>query len=214
MSAGNLESELLRRAVGGDRASLAELLLLHYDGLQRHVGRRIRAADGAPARTERLLSADDVLHQTLVRAAQRISTFRPRQEGTFRAWLFTIADNLIKDAEKRRRRERRAGVEGGPGRPPGQSGSWAALVERIAGDGTTASAKTQRRENARRLQAALAALPDDYRNVIERYYLGHQSLDEIAQATGATKGSVRAMCYRGRKRLRELMGRSSLYFSG
>ena len=71
----------------------------------------------------------------------------------------------------------------------------------------------QARVATRRLRAALAALPQDHRQVIERYYLLDQSLEEIAQATGGTKGSVRAMCYRARKRLRELMGRSSMYFS-
>ena len=95
-----------------------------------------------------------------------------------------------------------------------QGSSWAAMVERIAGEGSTPSIKTQRHDNARRLRSALAALPDEYRQVVERYYLQDQSLDEIAKAMGATKGSVRAMCYRARKQLRELMGRSSMYFSG
>ena len=54
---------------------------------------------------------------------------------------------------------------------------------------------------------------EKYRQVIERHYLLDQSLEEIAEALGGTKGSVRAMCYRARKRLRELMGRSSMYFS-
>ncbi len=204
MSVGHVESDLLLQAVSGDRASLSQVLLLHYDSLQSHIAGRISGD------LRRLVDADDVLHQTFVRAAQGIGRFRPRHKGAFRAWLNTIADNLVRDIAKRKRRERRVADQ----QRPGQDGSWAALVERIAGDGTSPSVGTQRSENARRLRVALAALPDAYREVIERYYLQDQSLAQIAEAMGGTKGSIRAMCYRARKRLRELMGQSSLYFSG
>ena len=149
----------------------------------------------------------------MVRAALGIGKYQPRHEGAFRAWLMKIADNLVKDAQKRKRRERRVAAQDGPGRAPAENSSWAALVERIAGDGSSPSVKTQRRDNARRLRVALAALPEDYRQVVQRYYLEDQSLAQIAEAMGSTKGSIRAICYRARKRLRELMGRSSLYFS-
>ena len=208
MSSGCLESELLHRAVGGDRASLTQVLLIHYSDLRRHVAKRL-SGDLA-----RLVDTDDVLHQTMVRAAGAIGRFEPRQKGAFRAWLKTIADNLIKDTQKKKRRERRAGAPDGPAGDAGQDGSWAALVERIAGDGSTPSVKTARRENARRLRVAMAALPDGYRDVIERHYLRDESLEQIAESMGVTKGAIRSTCYRARKRLRELMGQSSMYFSG
>jgi RNA polymerase sigma-70 factor (ECF subfamily) len=208
MSVAHVESDLLRQAVRGDRTSLSQVLLLHYDSLQGHVAGRISGD------LKRLVDAEDILHQTFVRAARGIGSFQPRHERAFRAWLKAIADNLIKDIRKRRRRERRVADREGPGRAPGQDSSWAGLVERIAGDGTSPSTRTQQSENARRLRVALAALPDGYREVIERHYLQDQSLAQIADAMGGTKGSIRAMCYRARKRLRELMGQSSLYFSG
>ena len=75
------------------------------------------------------MRADDVLQQTFVRAAQAIGTFEPRHADAFRGWLRTIADNLVRDAEKRRRRERRFPaflwrVGGGsrPGTTPGSDG--------------------------------------------------------------------------------------------
>ena len=203
MSVGHLESELLSQAVGGDRAALSEVLLLHYDELQRHIERRLSGD------LRRHVAADDILHQTMVRAACGIRQYEPRHENAFLAWLKTIAENLIRDAYKKRNRERRADSRGAAG----QSSSWAAMVERIAGEGSTPSVKAQQGDSARLLRAAMAALPEVYREVIERYYLLDQSLDEIAQAMGGTKGSVRAMCYRARKQLRELMGSSSMYFS-
>ena len=204
MSVEYLESELLNQAVNGDRAALSQVLLFHYDSLQQHIERRLSAE------FRRHVSADDILHQTMVRAARGIRQYEPRHENAFHAWLKTIADNLIRDAHKKKQRERRVDDRDAGG----QSSSWAAMVERIAGDGSTPSVKAQQHDNARRLRAAVAALPEEYRQVVERYYLQDQSLEEIAQAMGGTKGSIRAMCYRARKRLRELMGRSSMYFSG
>lgn len=203
MSVAHLESELLLQAGEGDRTAMSQVLLLHYDSLQLHIARRISGD------LEHLVAADDILQQTMIQAAQGIRRFKPRHEGAFLAWLKTIADNLIRDMQRKKRRERRAPSHDGRD----QGSSWAALVEKIAGDGSTPSVKTQQFDNARRLRVALSALPDEYRRVIERYYLEEQSLDEIARSLGCTKGSVRAMCYRARKRLRELMGRSSMYFS-
>ncbi len=202
MSVGHLESELLSQAVHGDRDALSQVLLLHYDALQQHIARRLSGD------LKRHVSADDILHQAMVRAARGIRNYEPRHENAFLAWLKTIADNLIHDARKKKQRERRADSRGA-----GMGSSWAAMVERIGGEGSTPSLKAQREDNARRLRAAVASLPEDYRRVVERYYLFDQSLDEIAQALGMTKGAVRAMCYRAKKRLRELMGRSSMYFS-
>ena len=207
MSEDGNELELIPQAVAGDRAALSQLLLLHYDSLKRHLAGRITPE------LQGLLRPEDLLHQTLVRAAQAISGFEPRHAGAFRGWLETIADNLLKDAAKRRRRERRAADPPVGDRAPDDS-SMAAMVERIAKDGSTPVGQAQRREAIRRMQAALAALPAEQREVVERHYLHGQSYEQIAAATGRTKDAVRGIGYRARKNLREIMGRSSLYFSG
>lgn len=207
MSTSDLESELILRAGAGDRAALAQVLLIHYDVLEQHIARRLSRP------LQRLVHPEDVLHQTLVRAAQAIGTYQPRHEGAFCAWLKTIADNLMRNLEQRQQRERLVNNERGPNISAGYTGSWKAFVERIAGDATSPSTRGQRGENARRVRAALAALPEQQREIVQRYYLDGESLEEIAESMGCTKGAVRGLCYRARRRLRELMGQSSLYFS-
>jgi RNA polymerase sigma-70 factor (ECF subfamily) len=86
-------------------------------------------------------------------------------------------------------------------------------MDQLAGSMTSPSGRVQRREAVRHLQAALAELPEDQREVLRRRYLLGQSLDEIATATGRTRGAVRGLCFRGRQNLRSVMGQSSLYFS-
>lgn len=208
MAPDNRETKLIQEAVAGDRTALSQLLLLHHDTLQRHIARQIASASLA------VVQAEDILQQTFVRAAHGIKSFEVRGPGAFRGWLKTIATNLIKDAQKRQHRERR-----GPriqGRPSALSddGSVAMVVERLAADHTPPPKRVQNRESIRRMRAALASLPEEQRDVIERYYIQNESLEQIAAATGRTKGAIRGMCYRARKNLRGMMGESSLYFSG
>jgi len=64
------------------------------------------------------------------------------------------------------------------------------------------------------MRAAIASLPPEQREVVERFYLQTQTLEQIAESTGRTISSIRGSCYRARKNLRSLMGGSSLYYSG
>ena len=143
MSGAESELSLIDRAVAGDRVALSQLLLLHFDGLHQHVESRISH------RLQGLMRADDILQQTFVRAAQAIGTFEPRHPDAFRGWLRTIADNLVRDAEKRRRRERRFPaflwrMSGGdpPGTTPG-------VMDQLAGSMTSPSRRVQRGEAVR-----------------------------------------------------------------
>jgi RNA polymerase sigma-70 factor (ECF subfamily) len=208
MVSDDCESDLIRLAAAGDRASLSQLLLIHYDELSRHVAARVSSE------LQGLIRPEDILQQTFVRAAQAIGAFQPRHEGAFRAWLKTIAANLVKDAEKRRRRERRAGPHRVRSQLLSNESSGAPFVEKLAQQNTTPGGRAQRRENIRCLQAAVAKLPTDQREVIQRYYIQDQSLEQIAQAMDRTKDAVRGICYRARRNLRAIMGQSSLYFSG
>ncbi|MHB8969852.1 MAG: sigma-70 family RNA polymerase sigma factor [Pirellulaceae bacterium] len=207
MSGADAESALVSRAVSGDRAALSQLLLLHFDDLHQHVESRISP------RLQGLMRADDILQQTFLRAAQAIGTFEPRHADALRGWLRTIADNLVRDAEKRRRRERRFPAFLRQMTSGDTQGSLPEALDQMPGSMTSPSGRVQRQEAVRHLQAALAGLPEDQREVLRRRYLFGQSLDEIAQATGRTRGAVRGLCFRGRQTLRTVMGQSSLYFS-
>ncbi len=200
----DVEQQLLESAVGGDRAALSQLLLVHYDSLHRHVSIQ---SNGQPTG---VVQADDILQQTFVRAAQAISTFNPDDFSAFHSWLKTIATNLIKDAVKRRGRERRSSM---PGPSQSDDGSFLQAVARLSGDLTPPIQRAQRSESVRRMRTALASLPEDQREIVDLYYLQASSLEEVAEATGRSISAVRGICYRGRKNLRKLMGGSSLYFS-
>ncbi len=199
MSINTHEEPLVQAAIDGDRTALAQLLLTYYDDLERHIGARIsRQLQG-------LERPEDILQQTFVRAAQAISAFTPQHAGAFRGWLKTIADNLLRDAEKRRRREPRC--------VPGHGESQSGLLDGVPTDMTSPSVRARRAERADRLRRAMSQLAPDQRDVLHRRYLLGQSLQQIASETGRTVGAVRGLCYRARANLHAVMGNTSLYFS-
>ncbi len=200
------ESDVIRQATHGDRGALAQLLFDHHDVLKRHITRRL--STGVPG----VVVAEDILQQTFVRAAHGIPSFQGDLAG-FRAWLTTIATNLIRDAQKRQRRERRAPARNDPQATLSDDGSFAHIVERLAGDITPPIGRVERRESILRMRTAIANLSPEHREVIQRYYLLDQSLEEIAVTMGRSKDAIRGLCYRARKDLREIMGGSSLFFS-
>ena len=95
-----LEGDLIRAAAAGDQVALSQLLLLHYNELERHVVQRLASEQAG------VLLPEDVLQETFYRAARALPQFEGRYVGSFCPWLKTVASNLIKDALKRRRRER------------------------------------------------------------------------------------------------------------
>ena len=197
------ESALLSQAVAGDRVALSELLLAHSDVLRRQVS-QLLSQEACEA-----VSADDILQQTFVRAALAIATFQERGAGSFSAWLRTIAGNLVRDVQKRRRRERRAFSKDAAD----EQASSAPGLDHLAADTTSPSMCVHRHDSVRKLRVALSQLPDEQREVIQRHYLQHQSLEQVAQAMGRTKDTIRGICYRARLGLRASLGHSSWFFT-
>jgi len=199
------ETELIGRAAQGDRAALARILFDQHDALLRHIVRRLASVPAG------VVLAEDILQQTYVRAARGIHAFEGNAGG-LRGWLMTIATHLILDAQKRNRRERRA-----PSREDASAdrsgGAFEPIVDRLVGDITPPVGRVERRESIHRMRSAIASLSPEYREVIQRYYLMDESLQEIADAMGRTKEAIRGLCYRARKDLRKIMGGSSLFFS-
>lgn len=136
--------------------------------------------------------ADDLLQDTVVRAWRGIDGFDGRHP---RAWLFTIMRNAHASRHRRRRPRlltaaeiESPSVEQGPQHlEPDQS------VERSLGP---------------ELDAALAALPDNFRGVVELVDIDGLSYEEAAAALGVPVGTVMSRLHRARRRMRhQLAGR-------
>jgi RNA polymerase sigma-70 factor (ECF subfamily) len=129
--------------------------------------------------------ADDLVHDCLVRALDRLHT--RRDDGELRAWLFTIMHNLFVSQRRRAKArpdkevldegtERLAVVPGGPE----DKLRWKELLQN------------------------LYCLPEDQRSVILLVSVEGLSYAEVARVLGVPIGTVMSRLSRGRERLRQL----------
>jgi RNA polymerase sigma-70 factor (ECF subfamily) len=125
--------------------------------------------------------AEDLVQETLARAWQHPERITGDRDAT-RAWLFTVARNLVIDDARSARRRRELGVEQVPERGV-EDGVDAVLDRMLVAD-------------------ALGALSPEHRAVIvAAHYLG-RSIREIADTEQIAEGTVKSRLHYGMRALR------------
>lgn len=188
------DAELVRSFRGGDEAALGELIERHRNRL--YVYLRRLAGDAA--------RAEDMFQDTWVKVARNIGAYR--EESKFSAWLFSIAHNTAMDALRRRRPDSvslDAASAGDAARHGGAVPDGRPLSEVFAAAEPGPEASYAASESRRAIDAALAELSPDQREVfLLRHYSG-MSFREIAETLGAPIGTVLARASRAAAKLRE-----------
>lgn len=201
------EAELVAAAQAGAPAAVGQLLFTSAPDLERYIRPKI------PAELQRLIGVDDILQEVFTQAFRDIKTFQPGASGAFLAWLKGISIHRLADAIKLARRKKRGGDRQQVSAFAARKSSVAELVEVICQADATVSRIVSGREASQALQVAVAMLPEPQRSAIRARYFDGLSVDRIAQQTGMTDGAVRGHIHRGQKKLAELMGNSSDWFS-
>jgi RNA polymerase sigma-70 factor (ECF subfamily) len=129
-------------------------------------------------------AADDLVQDTLERAINKFHLWRPGSD--LRAWLFAIMHNVFVNQLRAR------GAR--PEEPLDDAFEVAGAVSSVD------------RLDMRDLDAALAALPVEQREVVLLVGLEELSYAEASRALGIPIGTVMSRLFRGRERLRALMG--------
>ena len=129
--------------------------------------------------------AEDALQETFVRLADR----PPADDRNLRAWLFTVATRIVRDAWRAGRRHREL-LDEAPERAP---------MGDVGDDPVTRLSRNERR---RIVRAALDRLEEKERTVLLMREEGFAHR-EIAQAVGTTTGSVGTMIARALRKLAE-----------
>ena len=137
--------------------------------------------------------ADDIVQEAMLRTFRSFDGFRGE---AVRPWLLAIVRNCHRSALEQKKRHAAA--------PLDDRGD----MEIAAGDPTPeASAIT--RGDSRKLDKAIAALPEEFREVVILRELEEMSYRDIAAATGTPIGTVMSRLARGRALLKaELTGGS------
>ncbi len=174
---GRSDLDLVRSAQSGDRQALDVLLRRHHDRV-RAVASRItgNAADTADATQEALIA--------VVRGL-------PRFDGrsSFTTWLYRVTTNACLDELRRRRRRPIPTLDSdSPPPEPSTAARDGAVVDRLV------------------LDAALAALPEEFRVPVVLRDLADLDYAEIAEVLDVPVGTVKSRIARGRLQLARRIG--------
>jgi RNA polymerase sigma-70 factor (ECF subfamily) len=165
---------LLEQARARAPEALAELCERIYPDVLRYMRYRV-------GRDE----AEDLTEEVFLRVVRSVGG----QTGSFRAWLFRVASNVVTDWLRHKRVAERVRVDG-------------EAVARSAGGSDPAAGAARRLD----LADALAQLTDDQRELVTLKFLQGLSNAEIGAITGRTQEAVRALQFRALSALRGLLG--------
>jgi RNA polymerase sigma factor (sigma-70 family) len=160
-----------------DRAAFAPLYARYARPIYRYCYRRLGDHE----------AAEDATSQTFVKALAGLGRFR-EGIGSFRSWLFTIADRVVTDLYRRRKP---------------QVGIDAALDLESADPGPEESAMAA--ETRLTIQAMLERLTPDQARIVALRLAGLTG-PEIAAVVGREHQAVKSLQFRAFARLRRLLG--------
>lgn len=171
------DDEQLRRARCGDRTAYSVLVRRHQRAVHRHLLRMVGVPDDAMELTQ----------EVFVRAWQALPQWEP--SARFRTWLLRIASNAALDLLRRRRTVEFVPLDDGVG----EAADPAAGPER----------KAQAAQELRRLEAALARLTPEHREILLLREIEDLSYEELASVLALTVGTVKSRLARARAALIE-----------
>jgi RNA polymerase sigma-70 factor (ECF subfamily) len=180
-----LEPMLIAQALEGDRAALREIVTHASPLIEKQLLRYPFTED----------DRHDLLQTTLMQVLRRLGSFRG--DASFSTWLFRVTANeaLMSMRSQRRARARIVPV----------ADFDAMVAERESDVDDHPAARMQQYEARAVVSNALAALPDDYRDVVVAHYHRELGLDEIASELRISESAVRSRLHRARLRLRTLL---------
>lgn len=200
---------LVQRAAAGEQEALALLVQRHGPSV------RARLSGNISARWQSVLALDDVMQQAYTDALLGISTFVPRGEGSFAAWLTTLAKNNLLNAIRMFEADKRGGDRRriGAARATNNDESAVELFEMLGGVSHTPSREVARVEARTAMNDALEQLPPIYRQVVRQYDLLGQPIEAVAAELGRSPGATYMLRGRAHRMLAEIMGAASKYLS-
>ena len=178
------DATLVARVLAGDSSAYAGLVERYQDDVFRLAMRFVRRRE----------DAEDLSQEAFVRAYRALAQYDPARP--FGAWMYAITSRLCIDFHRRRRLPTVSLTRPEEGSASGER-EWDLPSEEEGPDVTL-----EHSEEAERLGTLIDRLPPDYRMAILLRHAHDLSYEEIAQATNAPIGTVKARIHRARMQLR------------
>lgn len=177
------DADLMSRVRSGDRDAFSDLVERHKDAVVNYLTRLTGDRD----------RAEDLAQESFLRLFRSAGGYT--EQGLLRAYLFRIATNLVRSAERRER-------------------TWRLLLPFLGKEEHTEPAAPSgllRQELGREVAAAVAKLPLRYRVPLVLHEIEGWAYSEIARELGCREGTVKSRIHRGRLHLKE---RLAPYWNG
>lgn len=129
--------------------------------------------------------ARDLVQEALLRVRRGLETYQP---GSLEGWLARIVTNVFLDEVRRKRRRPTQALPENPDLvlPPSAGADEVAAAAGLSDE----------------IQAAIGALPDEFRVPVVLCDVADRTYEEIAGTLGVPVGTVRSRLHRGRRMLR------------
>ncbi len=175
------DEQLLAAYRAGDAAAFEKLLARYEKPVWTYLRRFVRQDQ----------AAEDLLQEVflrVVRDAQDAGAPGWKGQARFATWLYTIARNLCVDRSRREAIRAAASMDAGDGGDEAP----ASLHDRLAAPDRAPDALLADRQAAARIDRAIAALPDEQREVFLMREVMELPFAEIAVVVGASEPTVKS----------------------
>lgn len=175
------ETQLIDRALRGDRAAFTKLVELNQDRLFASMIQITGSPD----------EAEEVVQEAFIRAFMKLDTFQ--RNSQFFTWLYRIAFNSA--LTRRRRKRARVSLD------QWRENNGAEVT--YQGDGVDEPMLQQ--ERVEMVREALRALTDDHRVILVLREMDEYSYEAIAEILEISIGTVRSRLSRARAQLKQVL---------
>jgi RNA polymerase sigma-70 factor (ECF subfamily) len=143
--------------------------------------------------------AEDLAQDVFLRVYRARENYEPKAK--FSTWLFTIANNVARNAKRNRARRIQTSSPGG-----GSESSDRPLAEMVqAASGVMPTRQLEQAEVSELVRLALASLNERQRMVLLLAKFENMNYDEIAETMDLSRSAVKSLALRARASLREAL---------
>lgn len=145
--------------------------------------------------------AEDLVQEVFLRVFRARERYRP--DAKFSTWLFTIANNVAKNAKRTKARRREVGVTGNEN----QSGGMANPLEQMAkaASGQMPTRQVDKLERAEMVRLAVETLNERQRLAVLLSKFEGMSYADIGAAMGLSTSAIKSLLTRARCNLRSVL---------
>jgi RNA polymerase sigma-70 factor (ECF subfamily) len=186
------DEALMLRYRDGDVRAFETLVMRHRKPIFNFILRFVRDAT----------QAEDVLQETFLRLIKSADGYE--HQAKFTTWLYTIARNLCVDAARRGKHRKAASLDA-PVLDGGGDCDGAPLIDRVPDGEPGVDRQAIGRELQARIRQAVAALPDEQREIFLLREVADLQFNQIAAIVGCPENTVKSRMRYALEKLREAL---------